>query len=130
MKQILGLVIIAVIVIVISANVHGTIAEPATSTTAVAATSALGTAVVIQQLTMCVIPLGVLVVIALGIVAFIVWRNEHAQQNNDAPVTTAPARQLQTQNNEQINSPVRTVRRVARVRHQRTASRAAARWFK
>ena len=140
MKNILSLFIIAVIVIGIGANVRGTIAEPATSTTAVvattgiaasnaAATSALGSAVVIQQLTMCVIPLALLVVLGLAIVAFIQWRKSEMQRVEDVPVTTAPARQVETPDHHTITNQVRTVRRVARVRKPRTASRAAMRMF-
>lgn len=126
MKYILGLLIIAVIVIAIGASVRGTIAEPATSTTAVAATTALGTAVVIQQMTMCVIPLAVLVVIGLGIVAWMMWRKEHAQVNEQHEID-ALARRVQIKD-EQINSPVRTVR--AYRRKTNYAARNAERMFK
>lgn len=125
MKNIIGLLIIAVIVIAIGASVRGTIAEPATSTTAVAATTALGTAVVIQQMTMCIVPLAVLVVIGLGIVAWMMWRKEHAQVNEQHEID-APARRVQIKD-EQINSPVRTVRTYRRKPNY--AARNAARMF-
>ena len=143
MKNIIGLLIIAVIVVVIGTNVRGTIAEPATSTTAVAATSglaisnaaatsALGTAVVIQQLTMCVLPLALLVVIGLGIAAFILWRRERAvaqPQTTEVETRTTPkvSRMADSSSDRApARTPVRVVRKFRRSHH---AARAAAKMF-